>query len=105
MNPEDLTSSVVAKLVTAINNGDRAAFLAQLTPDATLTDDGTERELSDWIDREIFTVNGHMTVEREEDQGLRLYARYRNNTWGAMSTVWRFQLSGDKISRIETGQA
>jgi len=100
VNPEDLTSSVVAKLVTAINNGDRAAFLAQLTPDATLTDDGTERELSDWIDREIFTVNGH-----EEDQGLRLYARYRNDTWGAMSTVWRFQLSGDKISRIETGQA
>jgi len=24
---------------------------------------------------------------------------------GAMSTVWRLHLSGDKISRIETGQA
>jgi hypothetical protein len=65
MNPEDLSSSVVAKLVTAINDGDRAAFLAQLT----------------------------------------LYARYRNDTWGAMSTVWQFRLTGDKISRIDTGQA
>jgi len=73
MNPEDLSNSVVANLVTAINDGDRAAFLAQLTPDATLTDDGTERDVGE--------------------------------TWGAMSTVWRFQLSGDKISRIETGQA
>jgi hypothetical protein len=105
MNPEDLSNSVVARLVTAINDGNRAAFLAHLTPDATLTDDGTERTVGDWIDREIFTVNGHMTVDREEDHGLRLYARYRNDTWGAMSTVWRFQLSGDKISRIETGQA
>ena len=105
MNPEDLSNSVVAKLVTAINDGNRAAFLAQLTPDATLTDDGTERTVGDWIDREIFTVNGHMTVDREEDHGLRLYARYRNDTWGAMSTVWRFHLSGGKISRIETGQA
>jgi hypothetical protein len=105
MNPEDLSNSVVAKLVTAINAGNRVAFLAQLSPDATLTDDGTERTVGDWIDREIFTVNGHMTVDREEDHGLRLYARYRNDTWGAMSTVWRFELSGGKISRIETGQA
>jgi hypothetical protein len=105
MDPEDLSNSVVANLVTAVNNGDRTAFLAQLTPDATLSDDGTERTLSDWIDREIFTVHGHMTVEREEDHGLQLYARYRNDTWGAMSTVWRFQLSGGKISRIDTGQA
>lgn len=105
MDPAELTNSVVAKLVTAINDSDRAAFLDQLTPAAALTDDGTPRNLSDWIDREIFTVNGHMTVEREDEQGLRLYARYRNDTWGAMSTVWRFELSGDKISRIETGQA
>jgi hypothetical protein len=105
MNPEDLSNSVVANLVTAINTGDRAAFLAQLTPDATLSDDGTERNVGEWVDREIFTVNGHMTVDREENHGLLLYARYRNDTWGAMSTVWRFQLSGDKISRIETGQA
>ncbi len=31
MNPGDLSNSVVANLVTAINDGNRAAFLAQLT--------------------------------------------------------------------------
>jgi hypothetical protein len=44
------------------------------------------------------TVNGRMTVDREERSGLRLLA-------GEMSTAWRFELAGDKISRIETGQA
>ena len=28
-----------------------------------------------------------------------------DDTWGQMSTYWRFQVTGDKISRIDTGQA
>jgi len=94
----------VGRLVAAINGGDRDAFMATLSPDATLTDDGNPRSLADWIDREIFSVHGHSSIEREEEQGLRLLARYRNDTWGEMSTFWRFQLAGDKISRIDTGQ-
>ncbi|HZR49564.1 MAG TPA: nuclear transport factor 2 family protein [Streptosporangiaceae bacterium] len=100
-----LTNPTVNALVNAINAGDREPFVGLLTPDATLSDDGQERILGDWIDKEIFTVHGHMTVEREEGDGLRLRARYRNDTWGEMSTAWRFELAGDKISRIETGQA
>jgi hypothetical protein len=105
MNPQELTNHAVGSLVAAINNGDRDAFLAVLAPDAILTDDGKPRELTDWIDREIFTVNGHITVDREEEQGLRLVARYRNDTWGEMSTFWQFRVSGNKISQIDTGQA
>jgi hypothetical protein len=96
---------VVNALLTAINAADRRAFLDLLTPDAVLSDDGRERALTDWIDKEIFSVHGHMTVDREEQDGLRLLAHFRNDTWGEMSTFWRFELSGDKISRIETGQA
>src|SRR5262245_32473140 len=73
----------------------REAFLAMLTSDATLTDDGNPRSLHDWIDREIFSAHGHMTVEHEDDDGLRLIARYRNDTWGEMRTFWRFQVTGD----------
>jgi hypothetical protein len=105
MKPDDLANHAVGSLVAAINNGDRDAFLAVLAPDAVLTDDGRPRELTDWIDREIFTVNGHIIIDREEEQGLRLVARFRNDTWGEMSTFWQFQLSGGKISRIDTGQA
>jgi len=105
MSPQEPSNPVVGKLVAAINDGDRDAFLATLTPDATLTDDGNPRSLTDWIDREIFSVHGHLTIEHEKEQGLRLLARYRNDTWGEMSTFWRFQVAEDKISRIDTGQA
>lgn len=96
---------VVQQLIDAINNGDRAAFLAILTPEATLTDDGTERPLEEWIDREIFTVHGHFTPENTGDGGLAMRVRFRNDTWGEMSTFWRFTVTDDKITRIETGQA
>ena len=105
MTSQEPSNPVVRRLVATINDGDRDAFLATLTPGATLTDDGNPRSLRDWIDREIFSVHGHMNVEREEEDGLHLLARYRNDTWGEMPTFWRFQVTGDKISRIDTGQA
>jgi len=105
MSPEEPSNPAVRKLVAAINNGDRDAFLATLTPDATLTDDGNPRSLTDWIDSEIFSAHGHMTIEREEQHGLHLLARYRNDTRGEMSTYWHFQMTGNKISRIDTGHA
>lgn len=105
MTPQEPSSPAVRRLVAAINDGDREAFLALLTPDATLTDDGNPRSIHDWIDREIFSVHGHMTVEHENEGGLHLLARYRNDTWGEMRTCWRFQVTADKISRIDTGQA
>ena len=95
--------SVVHRLAAAINDGDRDTFPATLTPNATLTDDGNPQSLHDWIDREIFSAHGHMTVEHENEDGLHLLARYRNDTWGEMPTFWRFQVTGDKISRIDTG--
>jgi hypothetical protein len=100
MNP------VVDAAVQAINNQDRAAFIALLTPDASLSDDGSQRNLTEWIDREIFTANGHFTgIESRQPGGLQMIARFSNDTWGEMRTKWSFQLTGDKISRIDTGQA
>jgi hypothetical protein len=81
----------VRRLVAAINGGDRDAFLATLTPDATLTDDGNPRSLTDWIDREIFSAHGHMTIEREEEHGLHLLARYRNDTWARPEPTTNWQ--------------
>jgi hypothetical protein len=105
MTPEQLTNAVVASLVAAINDGERNAFLALLSPDAILTDDAAPHDVSDWIDRELFGAHAHMTVDREQGHGLYLLARMRNDAWGEMSTFWRFQLSDGKVSRIDTGRA
>jgi hypothetical protein len=104
MTTQEPSNPVARRLVAAINDSDRDAFLTTLTPNATLTEDGNPRPLRDWIDREIFAGHGHISVEREEENGLHLLACYRNDTWGEVSTHWRFHVTGDKISRIDTGQ-
>jgi hypothetical protein len=102
---EQLSDPVVRALVSAVNAGDREAFFGTLTADATMSDDGTERDLEAWVDREIFSSNGRMEVESQSDDGRSLVVNYTNSTWGAMRTTWEFTVEGDRISRFETGQA
>jgi len=68
------SNPVVKRFVGALNAGDKEAFFAVLTPDATMSDDGSERDLRDWIEREIFSSDGHMEVESESDDGLSMIA-------------------------------
>jgi hypothetical protein len=102
---EQLSDPVVRAFVTAVNAGDREAFFGTLTADATMSDDGTERDLEEWVDREIFSSNGRMEVESQSDDGRSLVVNYTNSTWGAMRTSWKFAIEGNRISRFETGQA
>ncbi|GAA2690784.1 hypothetical protein GCM10010400_65010 [Streptomyces aculeolatus] len=100
-----LTDPVVAAFVAALNAGDRDAFFALLTDDATMTDDGSERDLAAWTDKEIFSSAGHMDVESVAADGRSLVATYSNSTWGGMRTRWSFTVDGDRISHFDTGQA
>ena len=59
MTSREPSNPSCAGSVAAINDGDRDAFLATITPDATLADDGNPRSLRDWIDREIFSARSH----------------------------------------------
>jgi hypothetical protein len=101
----DVSDPAVRAFIDAINNRDKDAFFAVLTPTATMSDDGSDRDPRQWADREIFDSNGHLEVESATDDGRSLVARYRNDTWGEMRTRWHFTVDGDKISRFETGQA
>ncbi|MET9844289.1 nuclear transport factor 2 family protein [Streptomyces ossamyceticus] len=104
--PARLSDPTVRAFVNAVNAQDRDAFMALLADDATMSDDGSDRDLTDWTDREIFSSHGHMEVQRESDGGRSLVANYRNDTWGEMRTAWRFTVSDDgRISHFETGQA
>lgn len=102
---DQLSDPTVRAFVAALNANDRAAFQALLTPDATMSDDGMDRDPAEWTEREVFSSGGHMDVEKESEGGLSLIANYRNSTWGEMRTVWRFEVQGGKVSRFETGQA
>ncbi|NUR40891.1 MAG: nuclear transport factor 2 family protein [Streptomyces sp.] len=101
-----LSDPAVRAFVDAVNAHDRDGFMALLTPGATMADDGSDRDLNDWVDREIFTSHGHMEVDNESRGGRDLIARYSNDTWGEMRTKWHFEVGDDgRISRFETGQA
>jgi len=100
-----MTDPVVDAFVAAVNAGNRDAFFALLAPGATMSDDGSERKLEEWVDREIFSADGRMEVESESPDGRSLVVNYTNSTYGAMRTRWRFVIEGDKVSRFETGQA
>ncbi|MFF5492747.1 nuclear transport factor 2 family protein [Streptomyces aquilus] len=101
-----LSDPAVRAFVDAVNAHDREGFMALLAPGATMSDDGSDRDLTDWIDREIFTSHGHMEVDNESRGGRDLIARYSNDTWGEMRTKWHFEVEDDgRISRFETGQA
>ncbi|MFK8912602.1 nuclear transport factor 2 family protein [Streptomyces sp. YS-3] len=102
---DQLSDPAVRAFVTALNAGDRAAFQAALAPGATMSDDGSDRDVADWTEREVFSSNGQMDVEAESDGGRSLVASYRNDTWGEMRTAWRFDVQDGKVGRFETGQA
>ncbi|MET7474743.1 nuclear transport factor 2 family protein [Streptomyces sp. NPDC005648] len=106
IQPAKLSDPAVRAFVTAVNAHDRDAFMAVLTDDATMADDGSDRDLADWIDREIFSSNGHLDIDNESQGGRALLAHYRNDTWGEMRTRWSFDVTEDgRIARFETGQA
>ncbi|MFI1399219.1 nuclear transport factor 2 family protein [Streptomyces sp. NPDC020681] len=105
LSVDRLTDPAVRAFVGALNSGDRDSFRAALTPGATMSDDGTDRDLGEWTEREIFSSGGHMEIESQSADGLALVARYRNDTWGEMRTAWKFVVEDGKVGRFETGQA
>ncbi|GGY79420.1 nuclear transport factor 2-like protein [Streptomyces omiyaensis] len=100
-----LTEPAVRAFVAALNANDREAFAGALAPGATMSDDGSERDLREWTEREVFSSRGRMAVESEDEGGVALVATYTNDTWGSMRTAWRFTVEGGKVARFETGQA
>ena len=101
----DLADPVVRRFIEAVNAGDRDALFALLSDDATMSDDGSERDLTDWVDRELFNAEGRMEVESQSGDGRSLIVNVSNSTYGAMRTHWEFKVDGDRVARFETGQA
>ncbi|MFJ1790126.1 nuclear transport factor 2 family protein [Kitasatospora griseola] len=103
---DKLSDPAVRRLLDAVNSGNRDAFFAALTDDATMSDDGSQRDLADWVDREIFSSHGHIEVQTEKSNGRTLVADFRNDAWGEMRTAWKFTIASDgRVSHFDTGQA
>ena len=102
----DTIDPLVTRFVDAVNAGDKDGLAALLADGATMSDDGSDRDLDNWLDREMFSTHGRIAVESvTAPDGRSLIAEVVNDTWGAMRTRWKFFVDNGKITRFETGQA
>jgi hypothetical protein len=101
----ELTDQAVRAFVTAVNAHDRSALKASMTSNATMTDDGTERPLSDWLTREVFDTNARMDVASQSEDGRDLVVDYTNGQWGQTRTRWHFKVQDHRVAHFDTGQA
>ena len=100
---ESLTDPSVRAFVAAVNAGDKDAFYAALAENATMFDDGSERDLDQSVESEIFSTDGSMEVDSEDDDGRALIVNYTNSKWGSMRTSWKFSASDGKIAPVRDG--
>jgi hypothetical protein len=102
----DSPNPLVTQFADAINAGDKDGVYALLADGASMSDDGSDRDLDTWLDREMFSTHGRIEIESvTSPDGLSLLAEVTNDTWGAMRTKWKFVVDDKRITRFETGQA
>ena len=97
----------VQAALEAMKNGDAAAWHALFATNATLSDDGNERNPKDWATSELFGKGqGRITaVDKVEDGGSTLLAQFHSAQWGDFKTSWKFTVKDGKITRLEVSQA
>ncbi len=106
MTIEELSNPIVKAALTALHAGNRSAWLALFTPNATLTDDGSKRSYIEWSGSELFGKgNGRIiNIESESANGLTINALFHSTVWGEFRTFWTFEIQGDNITRLDVGQ-
>jgi hypothetical protein len=100
-----LDNPTVRAAIEALQAGDAQAWAALFAPDAALYDDGAVRDLHrfthDALGHERFT-----SIERIEEDGLKLTGQFHSEQWGDFRTYFRFHLSpAGRITRLDIGQA
>lgn len=105
MNTERLTNPTVRAAIEALQRGDKAAWAALFSADATLFDDGEPRSLAEFtaaaLGHERFTG-----IERIENHGLELTGAFHSQQWGDFRSYFRFELTAEgRICRLDIGQA
>lgn len=106
MDIESLQHPVVKAAISAMQRGDRQAWLDLFATNAVFTDDGQRQDLVRWSDRELFGAStGQLTsVDRQKDGGLSLIGSFRSDRWGEFKTFLRFHVQDGKITRLDVGQ-
>jgi hypothetical protein len=108
--PVDLSSiihPIVREAITAMNGRNKRKWYELFSDAATLTDDGTPHDLTEWSDGELFgsSLAYLASVDKVEDGGLTIYGRFHSDRWGNFKTFLKFSVEKGRIIKLTVGQA
>jgi hypothetical protein len=115
VNMHLITQPLVRQAVQAMNDNDRAAWMALFSADAMVTDDGKPHDFTDWSDTEVFAKKraylvlgksrGYFTaIDRVTNEGTLIYGKFHSDRWGELDVYSRFHVRDGKIVRLDVGQ-
>lgn len=105
MDIDKITNPVAQRAIEALQIGDRDAWSALFTSQASFYDDGNKRDLGAFtksaIGHERFT-----SIDKVEDDGTSVFGNFHSDQWGDFKTYFKFTIGSDgKINKLEIGQA
>lgn len=96
---------VAQAAIDALASGDRAAWSALFERNARLYDDGAPRDLGEFT-REAIGHERLTSIDRVENDGLRVVGHFHSDQWGDFVTYFEIELSpAGRIQRLDIGQA
>lgn len=104
MDTSALTEPTVKAAFDAWQDGNASAFLALFAKDATLTDDGSPRDLQRFV-REACGKERFTSIGKVANGGKDIHGHFHTESWGDFNTYFKFHLgAGGKITRLDIGQ-
>lgn len=96
---------VVKSAIEAMNGREKERWFELFSDKPAFTDDGIPRDFVKWCEEELFGSWSArlISVDKVEDGGLTLHARYHSDKWGDFKTFWRFVVEDGRISRLDVG--
>lgn len=98
-------NAVVRSVIVALNSKDKGRWFELFSAKPKFSDDGIPCEFVKWCDDELFgSANAHIiSIDKVEDGGLTLYAKYHSDKWGDFKTFWKFIVEDGKVLRLDVG--
>lgn len=105
MDTSKLTNETVKKAFNAWQSGDGKTFLSFFTVDARLYDDGSPRNLQNFV-KEACGYEKFTTIEKVSNDGKHIIGNFHTESWGDFKTYFKFKVDEKgKFDRLDIGQA
>ncbi len=106
MDLTPITDPVVHRAIEALQIGNKAAWYACFTQDATFTDDGKRMDLRSFFDNAFAHKEKFLDLDSVVDGGRHIHGKFFAGQWGTFRVYFKFHVNaGGAIERLDIGQA